>query len=297
MKQIRVSKSSSYFCRFRVKYRRRREGKTDYRARRGLINQDKNKYAAPKLRLIVRFSNSNITCQVAYTTMVGDKIFCSAYAHELHNYGLSLGLTNYSASYCVGLLCARRCLSKFALDNTYNRKQTVNEDNSSIQPDEGSNRHSENTVRVILDSGLKSTSSGSKVFAVLKGALDGGLKIPHNEKRFVGYDKITKKFTAETMQKYIFCSHVSEFMGELKEEEPDSFLRQFSRYIKHKVEHDDLEEIYKKVHKAIWANPARKEKTINQPTHASDASYFARYSSEKKRSFSQKLHTLGIHLH
>ena len=49
----------------------------------------------------------------------------------------------------------------------------------------------------ILDTGLKRTSTGSKVFAALKGALDGGLDIPHNEKRFVGYDPDAKEFDAE----------------------------------------------------------------------------------------------------
>ena len=36
-----------------------------------------------------------------------------------------------------------------------------------------------------------------QVFAALKGALDGGLDIPHNEKRFVGYDPDSKEFDAE----------------------------------------------------------------------------------------------------
>ena len=36
-----------------------------------------------------------------------------------------------------------------------------------------------------------------QVFAALKGALDGGLDIPHNEKRFVGFDPDSKEFDAE----------------------------------------------------------------------------------------------------
>lgn len=31
----------------------------------------------------------------------------------------------------------------------------------------------------------------------LQGALDGGLDIPHNEKRFVGYDRLGKKYDPE----------------------------------------------------------------------------------------------------
>lgn len=40
------------------------EGKTDYFARKRLVIQDKNKYNTPKYRMIVRFSNRDICCQV-----------------------------------------------------------------------------------------------------------------------------------------------------------------------------------------------------------------------------------------
>jgi ribosomal protein L18 len=53
------------------------------------------------------FLNSFI-CQVAYARIEGDMILCAAYAHELPNYGIKAGLTNYAASYCTGLLLARR---------------------------------------------------------------------------------------------------------------------------------------------------------------------------------------------
>jgi hypothetical protein len=49
-----------------VKFRRRREGKTDYYARKRLVCQDKNKYNTPKYRLIVRSSNTDFCCQVRY---------------------------------------------------------------------------------------------------------------------------------------------------------------------------------------------------------------------------------------
>jgi len=39
----KVVKSSAYFSRFQVKPRRRREGKTDYYARKRLVAQAKNK--------------------------------------------------------------------------------------------------------------------------------------------------------------------------------------------------------------------------------------------------------------
>ncbi|KAL0731379.1 hypothetical protein Bca4012_027473 [Brassica carinata] len=85
-------------------------GKTDYRARIRLINQDKNKYNTPKYRYVVRFTNKDITAQILSATITGDIVLASAYAHELPRYGLKAGLTNYAAAYCIGLLLAHRVL-------------------------------------------------------------------------------------------------------------------------------------------------------------------------------------------
>ena len=46
--------------------------------------------------------------QIAYARLEGDVIVCAAYAHELPRYGVKVGLTNYAAAYCTGLLLARR---------------------------------------------------------------------------------------------------------------------------------------------------------------------------------------------
>lgn len=116
---MKVVKNKQYFKRYQVKFKRRREGKTDYYARKRLIVQDKNKYNTPKYRLIVRLSNRDITCQVAYSRIEGDKIVCAAYSHELPRYGVKVGLTNYAAAYCTGLLVARRLLKKLGLDTLY----------------------------------------------------------------------------------------------------------------------------------------------------------------------------------
>merc|ERR1711904_328744 len=99
-----------------------------------MVTQDKNRYRVPKFRLIVRFSNKNISCQTAYTTLSGDKICCHAHARELSNYGLTVGITNYSAAYCVGLLCARRCLTNFALDKVYNGIDSVTGADFTVEP-------------------------------------------------------------------------------------------------------------------------------------------------------------------
>merc|ERR1712029_146951 len=81
--------------------------------------QDKNKYNTPKYRMIVRFTNKDIICQIAYAKIEGDAIICAAYAHELPRHGVKVGLTNYAAAYCTGLLLARRLLKSLKLDEIY----------------------------------------------------------------------------------------------------------------------------------------------------------------------------------
>ena len=50
----------------------------------------------------------------------------------------------------------------------------------------------------------------------MQGALDGGLDIPHSEKRFVGYSSEDKKLDAEVLRKYIYGGHVAEYMEEMQ---------------------------------------------------------------------------------
>ncbi len=59
-------------------------------------------------RLIVRLTNTDVIAQISYARIEGDVIIASAYSHELVNYGIKVGLTNYAACYCTGLLLARR---------------------------------------------------------------------------------------------------------------------------------------------------------------------------------------------
>lgn len=49
-----------------------------------------------------------VVLQIAYAKIEGDMIVCAAYSHELPKYGIAVGLTNYAAVYCTGLLLARR---------------------------------------------------------------------------------------------------------------------------------------------------------------------------------------------
>ncbi|XP_023018544.1 ribosomal protein L5 [Leptinotarsa decemlineata] len=261
---VKIVKNKQYFKRYQVKFKRRRQGKTDYYARKRLIVQDKNKYNTPKYRLIVRLSNRNVTCQIAYSRIEGDKIVCAAYSHELPKYGIKAGLTNYAAAYATGLLLARRLLKKLGLDTLYEGTTDVTGDEYNVEGVE----NGPGAFRCYLDVGLQRTSTGARVFAAMKGAVDGGLNIPHSTKRFPGYDNETKNFNAEVHRNHIFGIHVADYMRSLEEEDPEAFKRQFSQYIKLGINADQIETLYKNAHAAIRADPEPAKKEDKAPPAA-----------------------------
>jgi|UniRef100_A0A2N9FTN2 large subunit ribosomal protein L5e len=255
---VKAQKSKAYFKRFQVKFKRRREGKTDYRARIRLINQDKNKYNTPKYRFVVRFTNKDITAQIISASIAGDLVLAAAYSHELPRYGLEVGLTNYAAAYCTGLLLARRVLKTLEMDDEYEGNVEATGEDFSVEPAE-----TRRPFRALLDVGLIKTTTGNRVFGALKGALDGGLDIPHSDKRFAGFTK-EKNLNADVHRKYIYGGHVAAYMRTLTEDEPEKYQSHFSEYIKKGVDADSIEEMYKKVHAAIRADPTVK-KSEKQP--------------------------------
>merc|ERR1712093_751941 len=263
---IKLVKNKAYYKRFQVKYKRRREGKTDYYARKRLVTQDKNKFGTPKYRFVVRFTNRDIICQVISSKIKGDICHTAAYAHELPRYGLSVGLTNYSAAYCVGLLCARRLLQKYGLDQKFAGTEEVTaefEDCFVIAEDDDEDGPS--AFHALLDVGLKRTTLGSKIFAAMKGAFDGGLEIPHSEKKFFGYDADEKEYDAAAHRERILGGHVSSYMETLEEEQPEEYQTKFSRFIKAGVSADGMEDMYLGVHKAIRADPSHKATKKKKP--------------------------------
>ncbi|PGH14575.1 60S ribosomal protein L5 [Helicocarpus griseus UAMH5409] len=251
-------KNSAYYSRYQTKFKRRQQGKTDYYARKRLIAQAKNKYNAPKYRLVVRFTNRDIITQIVTAEITGDKVFSCAYAHELKRYGITHGLTNWAAAYATGLLLARRTLKKLGLDEDFvgveepEGEYTLTE---AAETDEGSRR----PFKAVLDVGLQRTSTGARVFAAMKGASDGGIFVPHSESRFPGYDIESKELDAETLRRYIFGGHVAEYMETLADDDEERFKSQFQKYVDDEVDAGDLEDIYTEAHKAIRADPFKKD--------------------------------------
>lgn len=129
--------------RYKVPLRRRREGKTNYRKRLKLL-------LSRKPRLVVRITNRRVIAQIVDYSPEGDRVLVGVDSTMLRDYGWKGDLNNTPAAYLTGILIARRALQK-----------GVNE--------------------AVLDIGLHTPTRGSRVFAVLKGAVEGGLEIPHSE--------------------------------------------------------------------------------------------------------------------
>lgn len=135
--------------------------------------QDKNKYQSPKYRLVVRFTNKFVICQVVYSLVDGDRVLCHANSKELERYGLKVGLKNYAAAYCTGLLVARRLLQKVGLDDVYEGNTEV--DGQVVTSEYDKKKYYVDEVdedkrpfRCLLDVGCRPTTTGCRIFGALK---------------------------------------------------------------------------------------------------------------------------------
>jgi large subunit ribosomal protein L5e len=253
---VKVLKNTAFFKRFQVQKRRRREGKTDFHARRKMTRQDKCKYNNKKYRLIVRFTNRKVICQVAYATIAGDKIVSAATSAELAKFGIPCGHKNYAAGYATGLLIARRTLKKFGLDETFKGKEEADGEDYHVEDEEGDQR----PLKCILDVGIRRTCVGARMWGVLKGAVDGGLHVPHNNKNFPGYKPSEEKgadpeYDAEAHKDRILGNHVKEYMEMMQEEDSTKYEAHFAKFIEADIDAEKMEEMYTEAHSKIRENP------------------------------------------
>jgi len=210
---------------------------------------------------VVRFTNKDIITQIFSTDLDHDVCLAAAYAHELKRYGLKVGFTNYAAAYATGLLLARRVNHKFGLDELYKGNQEINGEDYNVT--EEVEEEGNAPFKALLDVGLKRTTTGARLFGALKGATDGGLDVPHKDRRFPGSAKGEeegKKYepNPEKHREYIFGLHVANYMRHLEEKDSDAYKRQFSQYVAAGIGADAIEGHYTAVHKAIRADPNKK---------------------------------------
>ena len=145
-----MAKGASY----RVQFRRRREGKTDYKARKALV-------MSRLPRVVTRASLKHINVQVIEATPTGDKVIASANSQELKKYKWQAACGNVPSAYLTGLLCGVRAVDK-------------------------------GVKKAVADIGLHQPTKGARIFASLRGFVDTGVEVPHSmeklpdEKRLVG---------------------------------------------------------------------------------------------------------------
>lgn len=137
---------------YKMPFRRRRKGRTNYKRRLRLL-------LSKKPRLVVRRSLKYVRAQIIEFDPKGDKTIASASSQELKKLGWKFACDNLPAAYLTGLLIGKKAVKK-------------------------------GIKEAILDVGLYTSSKGSRIYAVLKGAVDVGLKVPHDEKILPSKERI-----------------------------------------------------------------------------------------------------------
>lgn len=148
---------------YTVKFRRRRDGRTNYKKRMKLLLSE-----AP--RLVVRKTNKHIITQLISFDTKGDKIIASYHSTKLKKIGWSHSTKNLPAAYLTGYALGVIALKK-------------------------------GSSTAVLDTGLNQTVGGSKIFAALKGAIDAGMKIPCSKEILPNEDRIKGKHISDYNKK------------------------------------------------------------------------------------------------
>merc|ERR1719215_2205988 len=156
----------------------------------------------------------------------------------------------------TGLLLARRVLKKFGLDEKFKGKEEIDGEEYHVEDEENEQR----PFKCILDVGLRRTCVGHRMWGALKGAVDGGLHIPHNNKNFPGFKPPEEKgqegeYDAEAHKERIFGNHVKEYMEMLQEEDPTKYEAHFSKFLGNSIDAEKVEDMYTAAHSKIRENP------------------------------------------
>ncbi len=185
--------------RYAVPYRRRREGRTDYKLRRALVRSGKP-------RAVVRLTNKYVIIQVSEAEAKGDNVRAAASSKELVKLGWKGGAGNLPAAYLTGVLAARRAVAH-------------------------------GVKEAVLDIGLRGPSKGSKVFAALKGLADSGLLVPHSDDPLPPLERINGSHIAVyakslSGQQDLYKKRFSAYLGRgLKPEELSAHFDQVKKSV------------------------------------------------------------------
>lgn len=231
-----------------------------------MITQDNNKYLAPRYRLVARITNSKVITQIVYSTLAGDRVLCQANSEELKKFGMTAGLTSYSAAYATGLLLARKVLSQLKLNDLYKGNDKIDGNDYDVSTKPNPNRR---PFMAILDMGIRRPTIGNRVFGVMKGATDGGIHIPHSVKKFPGFikgeSKKDAKYDAGLHRDRIYGVHVDSYRETLKEKSDEVYKKQFAKWDEclktngvESVE-DLMEKVFEKIRKETFTKSDKKK--------------------------------------
>ncbi|MDG6910860.1 MAG: 50S ribosomal protein L18 [Nitrososphaerota archaeon] len=133
--------------------RRRRQGVTDYRARKRAITSQKP-------LLVVRISNKNVTAQFVKPTFKGDVVLSSSHSRELSKLGWHGSAKSTPACYLLGRLAGKKAVAA-------------------------------GVKEAVVYNGLAPFTRGSRVAALLKGVVDSGLAVPVGEEAYPDQDRLS----------------------------------------------------------------------------------------------------------
>ena len=189
--------------RYNVPYRRRREGKTNYRRRYRLL-------LSGLPRLVARRTLRHTIAQIVEARVEGDHVLVSAHSRQLvRDFGWKGYCGNTPAAYLTGLLCGLR----------------------------GAQAGIE---KAILDIGLQRPVSGGRVFAVVKGVIDGGVEVPCSPEMFPDEDRIRGV-------------HIARYAEALAAQDPLAYERAFSQYLARGLRPEELPQHFDEVKARILA--------------------------------------------
>ena len=169
--------------RLTLPYRRKKEGRTNYRKRLKLLT-------SRRVRFVVRLSERNVLTQLVTYKRDGDCVLASASSKDLEKLGWKAARSNLPAAYLVGTLLAKKAIAL---------KEPVKS--------------------AILDLGNTTPIPSSRVYAVLRGAVDSGLEVPHSDRVLPPDDRISGV-------------HIEKYAKSLKDTAPKKYERQFSATLK-----------------------------------------------------------------
>ncbi len=139
----------------RRRYKRRSTGQTDYHRRLKLLRG-----GTP--RAVVRITNTQVICQLVSYQSEGDQVISAADGKSLRSkyaWPSKASTKSVPAAYCTGYALAKQ-VQKSGHDEA------------------------------VLDIGLAASTPGNRVFAALKGMVDGGLWVPPSEDIFPSEERI-----------------------------------------------------------------------------------------------------------